>query len=351
MGRHPILLHKQLNNRGGENIAGIGHNGGASDWRKRVGFNKEEKDSTKSIQEKKEGENMGVYVDELPEPVQVPNLNKKSIQEVKMSEAAIAAAELLREEQEKEEQKEEYKLAKDKQYEKLMEFVNVLVNGDAISQLFINHDLTDKAKEELVKLQEDTTAKNISKAKQELEELKKTIEDLNKESEKLSEMVHDKEEELDVLTKLVDTLEKKRTLLVQFINNNLSTIVDVMREPVEEVEEDYEWRWLPTDWEGIYSFIDDEPITSFDSYLERKIKEYSQYNECSYEDAKRQFYELSPQIEYVSNYLKEHASELSKYTSFYIWFCNGADNNIKNQIKSIYVPTYEIVKVKVKKHK
>jgi hypothetical protein len=334
----------------GDIMGGIGHNVGASDWRKMVGFNKE-KNSTNSIQERKEEENMGVSVDDLPEPVQLPDDNKKSIQEVKMSKAALAAAELLREELNQEQEQEDYKLAKDKQYEKLMEFVNVLVNGDAISQLFINNDLTDKAKEELIKLQEATTGKNISKAKQELEELKKTIEDFKKESEELSKNVQGKKEELETLTNLVGTLEKKRALLSQFINNDLSTIVEVMREPEEESEDNYEWRWKPTDWKGIYGFIQDEPITIFDSYLDEQIKDYSRYNDCSYEAAKRQFYELSPQIEYISNYLKEHASELSGYTSFYTWFCKGANDSIKNSIRGIKIPTYEIVKVKVKRHK
>lgn len=67
----------------------------------------------------------------------------------------------------------------EKRAARLQEFVNALVNGDEISQLFIKNDLTEKAKEELVLLQEAVANNRIAEAKKELVDLENKKSRLN----------------------------------------------------------------------------------------------------------------------------------------------------------------------------
>ena len=249
-----------------------------------------------------------------------------------------------------------YKSLIDKRYNKIIDFLSVLVNGDPINQLFIKYDLTEEAKNELIMLQEETRAKKIAASKLELDSLEKKVGSLKEELNKLTEEIEQKKKEEEGYLSKIALLEKKHKLLSDFINFDLSRLVDVMKEPVVEQEDEYEWKWQPTCWDYMYNEAIDTEIMKFDEYIDRRIEEFAKYTNCSLEKARAQFYNISPQIPFISKYLKNPPEELSKYNTFHEWFDSSGiltdeRKMIERLFKGIRIPLYEITKVKVKKIK
>lgn len=124
----------------------------------------------------------------------------------------------------------------EKRAARLQEFVNALVNGDEISQLFIKNDLTEKAKEELVLLQEAVANNRIAEAKKELVDLENKKSRLNDSINELRADIGTLTEEKKSLKVDVEALKKSKELLNESLNNNLSQILSSDIETLRNVK-------------------------------------------------------------------------------------------------------------------
>ncbi len=201
---------------------------------------------------------------------------------------------------------------------KLREFLNALVNGDEISQLFINSELTEKAKEELIKLQQATATKNVSEAVRKLEELNKLIKESKEVSDRLDESISSKKEEEAKLTEEVNKLKKKKMFLAKLVNNDLDVIVESMDDSLLEPENDgILWKNVVVGWSYGNGFdrIGDYAPKDFDKAILAEAKIFADSQGITEEKAMKQFLYASPEIEIVSKYIKDNESLLSKFNT------------------------------------
>ncbi len=94
----------------------------------------------------------------------------------------------------------------EKRAENVKEVLDLLVNGNPISQLLLKPELTNKAKEELINLREKTTTEEVRKNAKEVEKLKEKKIKIVKEMEDLA---YRKEK----LKQEIDLLEQKKRLI------------------------------------------------------------------------------------------------------------------------------------------
>ena len=113
----------------------------------------------------------------------------------------------------------------EKRKERLEEYVNALVNGDEISQLFIKTELTEKAKKELVELQQATISTQIDTEKENLATLKEQVKELSKKINELKNINETLSQEKELLSTDVSALKDRKEMLIKSINNDLSQVL------------------------------------------------------------------------------------------------------------------------------
>ena len=232
-----------------------------------------------------------------------------------------------------------------KREESLKEFLNVLVNGDEISQLFINSELTEKAKEELIKLQEEAA----NSAKINMQNLRESISELQKAKQELDDNIARLEMEKYSLNEEVETLKKRKMLLTQAMISDLSLMKQAVQDEYNfSLSNTYSWKWDIKEWKNLYGNVNwaDKPVSEIPLLFEEKFKEYAEKMNCSLEEAKMVFYNICPGVKYVLDYIENIKDEetLNKYFKE-IRDCNP---ELLKSYQSIYYPEYEIVNTKSK---
>lgn len=237
----------------------------------------------------------------------------------------------------------------ERQYHNLYEFLQAYINGDPIGQLFSKHDLTEKAQEELIKLQEAVTGKNISESKRQLESLKQELLTTKSRVNELRKSVSDLEGEQTKLSSDVEALKKRRRILTESLINDLDLIKSNLQEEYRDVS--IEWRKGVSEWRSAWGYRDGVQIEDFDAWIQSYIDEYATSMNCSKEAATAQFYTLSPVIKEVSEYIKAHKKSLmSNYGSLKSWYTDSAkgseEEKYAKMIEKILIPVYQIEKTR-----
>jgi chromosome segregation ATPase len=219
---------------------------------------------------------------------------------------------------------------------KAFEFINALVNGDSISQLFIKHDLTQAAIAELTKLKDAMDDKKIANAEEELTNLKNEIENKKKEYSKLTDDINSMTGTITKLNDEIENLKKRKLFIANLVNSDLNAIADFMKEnTIEENEYDkFEWKNEVTSWnDAWYKFQNRKPI-EFDLVVASIAKDYSLMTGCTLAYAMGQLCCVSPRIKEISEYIKLHEKELEKYNTIIEWgnSCSGEEKRITGYI-------------------
>ncbi len=227
----------------------------------------------------------------------------------------------------------------------LKEYLNVLVNGDEISQLFINSELTEKAKEELIKLQEEAA----NSAKINMQNLRESISELQKAKQELEDIKARLEMEKHSLNEEIETLKKRKMLLTQAMISDLSLMKQAVQDEYDfSLSNTYSWKWDIKEWKNLYGNVNwaEKPVSEIPLLFEEKFKEYAEKMNCSLEEAKMVFYNICPGVKYVLDYIENIKDEETLNKQFKeIRDCNP---ELLKSYQSIYYPEYEIVNTKSK---
>ena len=275
-----------------------------------------------------------VYTDKFPEPMESPSykIEEKNIQEQPVVEATPNIIE--------------------KREGNLKDYLNALVNGDEISQLFISNELTEKAKEELIKLQEEAanSAKiNMNNLREEIKDLEKRLKELEEENQKLLDEKSRLELEKHSLNEEVEALKKRKLLLTQAMISDLSLMKQAVQDEFTITSSaNCDWEWDIREWKRITDEVcwADYSISRIPSLFEEKFKEYAEKMKCTEEEAKKVFYEVCPGVKYVLDFI----GNIKDPTTLERTFRSARNSNSKlnNNYCAIYLPIYELVKKKSK---
>lgn len=278
-----------------------------------------------------------------------------------------------------EEEKKEVKTVIERRRDKLNEYVDALVNGNAIDQLFIRDDLTENAKEELKALAELAITDKVQKAREELadienkkEELKEaiehealekveeakkelsviqqTIDSIETMNEEFNEQKQSKLNEIDKLNKEIEILKNNKRVLTESIINDLNLIKNGLINGIESGnEENCDWKWEVKTWTNdIYYRFQNIKLKDFEEFIYSLYKKYADINGCTIEEAEKQFLKLSDGITIAKELLP-------KMIELFGENCVVSNTNLPGYkdfcatIKTIYLPIYGIAKTDRKK--
>ena len=275
--------------------------------------------------------------------------------------------------------REEIKTVIDRRRDKVSEYIDALVNGNAIDQLFIRDDLTSKAKEDLkilaevvitdkvVKAREELAdienkkeelkaaieheaLENVEKAKKELTVIQQTIDSIETMKEEFDEQKQSKLNEIDKLNKEIETLKKSKKVLTESIINDLNLIKNGLINGIESGnEENCDWKWEVVQWnhDEYYRFKNIK-LKDLEEFIYSLYKKYADINGCTIEEAEKQFLKLSDGITRVKEMLP-------KMIELFGENCEVCNTNIPGYqyfgatINTIYLPIYGIAKTDRKK--